>query len=87
VNLRDKYIQEQLKRHEDSPFMTYEQWLENLCKKLINENSLLCPIGDLDTIQSLLVEKKMLMEQIRTLKGTKWKWINDMNPPSITRQD
>jgi hypothetical protein len=44
--------------------MTYEQWLEDLCKNLIQENSLLCPIGDLDTIQSLLIEKKMLMEQI-----------------------
>jgi hypothetical protein len=64
VNLKDRYIQEQIKRQDESSFKTYEQWLENLCQNLINENSLLCPIGDLDTIQSLLVEKKMLMEQI-----------------------
>jgi hypothetical protein len=47
--------------------MTYEQWLEDLTKKLSNENSLLCPIGDLDTIQSLLVEKRYMAEEIKRL--------------------
>jgi uncharacterized short protein YbdD (DUF466 family) len=38
VNLRDRYIREQINRHEDSIFMTYEQWLEDLCKKLMQQS-------------------------------------------------
>jgi hypothetical protein len=71
TNLKDKYykyIDDYVKQHKSLLFKSYEEWLEDLCNKLKDENSLLCPIGDLDTINSLLVEKRYMVEFISKLQ-------------------
>lgn len=63
-----KYIDGHINQYNNILFMSYEEWLEDLCNKLKDENSLLCPAGDFDVITTLKTEKIMYMEEISRLE-------------------